>query len=164
MFVAATRNFVEEVDVGGSLIPVSSPNDPISVLSVVVKRKRLWFWQKPKYIPTDFKLNDILTGDPPINPGTRMLHDGGCSCKTEINSNSNVFLSAVVTETTFIRYAGTHGDHIQGNVGANFSPLHLQTGVVLEGKDSSKLQTFFGSLKKAEVDMQKLLRDCKDRC
>lgn len=161
MFVAATRNFVEEVDVGGSLIPVSSPNDPISVLSVVVKRKRLWFWQKPKYIPTDFKLNDILTGDPPINPGTRLLPDSGCSYKTEIIQM--FFLFADVTETNFIRYAGTHGDHIQGNVGANFSRLHLQTGVVLEGKDSSKLQTFFGSLKKEEVEMQKLLRDCKDR-
>lgn len=48
-------------------------------------------------------------------------------------------------------------------MGANFSPLHVQSSVVLEGKDSSKLQTSFGSLKKEEVDMQKLLQDCKDR-
>lgn len=73
MFATATRNFVEEVDVGSSLIPVSSPSDSVSVLTVVVKRKRLWFWQKPKYTPTDFTLNDILTGDPPINPGTGLL-------------------------------------------------------------------------------------------
>lgn len=72
MFAAATRNFVEEVEVGGTLIPVSSPNDTISVLTVVVERKRLWFWQKPKYTPTDFKLNDILTGEPPIKPGTHL--------------------------------------------------------------------------------------------
>lgn len=72
MFAAATRNFVEEVEVGGSLIPVSSPNDSISVLTVVVERKRLWFWQKPKYTPTDFKLNDILSGEPPIKPGTHL--------------------------------------------------------------------------------------------
>lgn len=84
MFTAATRNFVEEVDVGGSLIPVSSPNDAISVLTVVLKRKSLWFWQKTKYTPTDFKLNDILTGDPPINPGTHLLRDSGCIYKTEI--------------------------------------------------------------------------------
>lgn len=84
MFAAATRNFVEEVDVGGLLIPVSSPNDNISALSVVVKRKGLWLWQKHKYTPTDFKLNDILTGDPPINPGTHLLRDSGCIYKAEI--------------------------------------------------------------------------------
>lgn len=69
MFATATRNFVEEVDHGGSLIPVSSLNDSIALLTVVVKRKRFWFWQKPKYLPTDFILNDILTGDTPIKPG-----------------------------------------------------------------------------------------------
>lgn len=72
MFATATRNFVEEVDHGGLLIPVSSLNDTIAVLTVVVKRKRSWFWQKPKYIPTDFDLNDILAGDAPIKPGTHL--------------------------------------------------------------------------------------------
>lgn len=72
MFAAATRNFAEQVDVGGSLVPVCSPNDPISALTVVVGRKRLWFWQKQNYTATDFKLNDILTGDPPVKPGTHL--------------------------------------------------------------------------------------------
>ncbi|CAF89418.1 unnamed protein product, partial [Tetraodon nigroviridis] len=135
MFAAATRSFVEEVDVGGSLIPVSSPNDGVSALTVVVKRKRLWFWQKPKYTPTDFKLNDLLTGNPPIKPD--------------------------VSESDFIKYTGTYGDKIQGNVDASFSPL--QASVALEGNDSSKLQASFGGLRKEEVDMQKLLHDCKDR-
>lgn len=76
----------------------------------------------------------------------------------------NVFLSADVTETDFIKYIGMYGDNIQGSVSANFSPLHVQSSVVLKGKDSSKLQTSFGSLKKEEVNMQKLLGDCKDRC
>lgn len=68
-----------------------------------------------------------------------------------------------MTETEFIRYNGTYGDNIQGAVGASFSPLRVQSSVTLEGKESSVLQTSFGSLKKEEVDMQKLLRDCKDR-
>lgn len=71
MFAIATKNFVEEVDDGGLLIPVSSLNDSIGLLTVVVKRKRFWFWQKPKYVPTDFNLNDLLTGDSPITPGKR---------------------------------------------------------------------------------------------
>ncbi|XP_041798850.1 gasdermin Eb [Chelmon rostratus] len=133
MFATATRNFVEEVDHGGLLIPVSSLNDTIAVLTVVVKRKRFWFWQKPKYIPTDFTLNDILTGDTPIKPG--------------------------IIETDFIKYNGTYGDNIQGNVDASF----VLSGVSVQGKDSSKLQSSFGSLKKEEVDVQKLLRDSKDR-
>ncbi|XP_035528193.1 gasdermin Eb [Morone saxatilis] len=133
MFATATRNFVEEVDRGGLLIPVSSLNDTIDLLTVVVKRKRSWLWQKPKYIPTDFNLNDILTGDTPIKPG--------------------------VIEADFIKYNGTYGDNIQGSVDANFA----HSNVNLQGKDSSKLQSSFGSLKKEEVDVQKLLRDSKDR-
>ncbi|XP_074509971.1 gasdermin Eb [Sebastes fasciatus] len=133
MFATATRNFVEEVDHGGLLIPVSSLNDTIALLTVVVKRKRFWVWQRPKYIPTDFNFNDILTGDTPIKPG--------------------------VIETDFIKYNGSFGDNIQGNVNANFP----HTSVSMGGKDSSKLHSFFGSLKKEEVDVQKLLRDSKDR-
>ncbi|XP_068592318.1 gasdermin Eb [Cebidichthys violaceus] len=133
MFATATRNFVQEVDRGGLLIPVSSLNDTIALLTLVVKHKRFWRWQKPKYIPTDFDLNDILTGDTPMKPG--------------------------VIEADFIKYNGTFGDNIQGTVNANFP----HTNISIEGKDSSKLQSSFGSLKKEEVEVQKLLRDSKDR-
>ncbi|XP_071325065.1 gasdermin Eb [Trachinotus anak] len=133
MFATATRNFVEEVDYGGLLIPVSSLNETIDVLTVVVKRKRFWFWQKPKYLPTDFYFNDILAGDDPIKPDTK--------------------------ETDFITYNGTYGDNIQGTLDANF----VNSSVSLEGKDSSKLQSSFGSLKKEEVNVQKLLKDSKGR-
>ncbi|XP_038125417.1 gasdermin Eb [Cyprinodon tularosa] len=133
MFATATKNFVEEVDDGGLLIPVSHLNDSIAVLTVVVKRKRFWFWQKPKYLPTDFTLNDLLTGDTPITP--------------------------VVLETDFIKYSGTFGDNIEGNVNAKLVKANVSIG----GKDSSKLQSSFGSLKKEEVEVQKLLRDSKDR-
>ncbi|XP_018544241.1 gasdermin Eb [Lates calcarifer] len=133
MFATATRNFVEEVDHGGLLIPVCSLNDTIALLTVVVKRKRFWLWQKPKYLPTDFTLNDLLAGDPPIEP--------------------------VTTETDFITYNGTYGDNIQGTMDANF----VHSNVNLEGKDSSKLQSSFGSLKKEEMNVQRLLQDSKGR-
>ncbi|XP_029927409.1 gasdermin Eb [Myripristis murdjan] len=133
MFVTATRNFVEEVDHDGFLIPVSSLNDSVALLSLVVKRKRFWFWQKPKYLPTDFTLNDLLTGDTPIKP--------------------------TVIETDFIKYDGTFGDNIQGNIDANLAHSSLN----FEGKDTTKLKSSFGTLKKQELDVQKLLRDSKDR-
>ncbi|KAK2910321.1 gasdermin Eb [Channa argus] len=133
MFATATRNFVEEVDHGGFLIPVSSLNDTITLLTMVVKRKRFWFWQKPKYLPTDFNLNDILTGDSAINP--------------------------VAVTTDFIKYDGTYGDNIRGTVDASFA----QSSVNLQSSESLKLQSSFGSLKKEEVDMRTLLETSKDR-
>uniref|UniRef100_UPI0037E9219C gasdermin Eb n=1 Tax=Semicossyphus pulcher TaxID=241346 RepID=UPI0037E9219C len=134
MFATAARNFVEEVDHGGWLIPVSSLNDTVNLLSVVVKRKRFWIWQRPKYLPTDFHLNDILTGDTPIQP--------------------------VSIETDFIKYDGTYGENMKGSVNAN---VFDHSSFNVEGKDSSKLQSSFGSLKKEELDVQKLLRDSKNR-
>ncbi|XP_034553014.1 gasdermin-E-like isoform X2 [Notolabrus celidotus] len=134
MFATAARNFVEEVDQGGLLIPVSGLNDTINLLTVVVKRKRFWFWQKAKYLPTDFILNDILTGDTPIKP--------------------------VVLETDFIKYDGTYGDKISGSIEANILD---KSNLNVEGQDSSKLKSSFGNLKKEEVEVQKLLRDSKGR-
>ncbi|XP_016893587.1 gasdermin-E isoform X2 [Cynoglossus semilaevis] len=133
MFATATRNLVEEVDHGGLLIPVSSLNDVIDILTLVVKRKRFWFWQKPRHLPTDFTLNDILTGDTPIEP--------------------------VITETDFIKFNGTYGDNIHSGVDAEL----LHSNVSLKGKDSLKLQSYFGSLKKEEVHVQKLLHESKSR-
>nr|XP_043889852.1 gasdermin Eb isoform X1 [Solea senegalensis] len=133
MFSTATRNFVDEVDHKGLLIPVSSLNDSIYVLSVVVKRKRFWFWQRPKYLPTDFIFNDILTGETLIKP--------------------------VTSETDFLKYIGTYGDNIQGGMDVNL----VSSSVSLQGKDSFKLQSSFGGLKKEEVNMQRLLQDSKSR-
>ncbi|XP_054637726.1 gasdermin Eb isoform X2 [Dunckerocampus dactyliophorus] len=126
MFATATRNFVEEVDPGGLLIPVRSPNDSLTLLTVVVRQKRFWFWQKPKHLPTDFTLNDILTD---------------------------------VIETDFIKYNGTYSDNIQGTMDANF----IHSNMNMKGEESSKLQSSFGSLKKDEVDVRKLLQDSKNR-
>lgn len=78
-------------------------------------------------------------------------------------NSSHVCLSTDVAETDFIKYTGTYDDSIQENVGADFSPLNAKSSVTLKGKESSKLQTSFGSLKKEGVDMQKLLEDCKNR-
>ena len=70
-------------------------------------------------------------------------------------------MSTVVTETDFIKYSGSFSDNMQGNIEANLHPEAVNLSV--EGKDSSKLQSAFGSLKKEELDLQKLLRDSRDR-
>lgn len=132
MFATATKTFVEEID-DGCLIPVSSLSDSLAPLTLVVKRKRFFPWQKPKYLPSDFTLNDLLIGDKPIKP--------------------------VVVETDLLKYDGTHGENISGNVEANLVYGNLN----MEGKDFSKLQSSFGSLRKEEVDVQQLLRDSKEK-
>ncbi|GAA6083380.1 gasdermin Eb [Tachysurus ichikawai] len=136
MFSKATRKFVNEIDPDGCLIPVSRLNesDNLNVVSVVIKRNPSWFWQQPKYIPTDFTLNDVLLGEDPIEP--------------------------VLIETDFLKYNGTIENSEAGNAEANVGPANVN----IEGKGLHKLASSFGSLTKQEVDVQKLLCDTKNRC
>lgn len=71
MFSKATANFVRQIDPEGSLIPVSRLNDShkLDLMALVVKRNPMWFWQKPKYQPTHFTLDDLLQGDEVLSPG-----------------------------------------------------------------------------------------------
>lgn len=83
----------------------------------------------------------------------------------------NCLLSSLVTLNVladisvmdFIKYNGTYGGSVEGKVSAELGHQTVNTDLALSGKDSSKLQSALGSLRKEEVDMQKLLRDCKDR-
>ncbi|KAI5618253.1 gasdermin Eb, partial [Silurus asotus] len=136
MFAKATKGFVDEIDPDGCLIPVSRLNesDNLIVSSLVIKRNPFWFWQQPRYMPTDFTLNDVLLGEPPISP--------------------------VVIETDFLKYNSTMENNTTGGAEAGIGPGSLN----IEGKGSSKLASSFGSLMKQEVDLQKLLDDIKDRC
>ncbi|GAA6228608.1 non-syndromic hearing impairment protein 5 homolog isoform X3 [Lates japonicus] len=92
MFSKATANFVRQIDPEGSLIHVSRLNDSRKLvpMALVVKRNRIWFWQRPKYQPTDFTLGDLLQGDTVLSPE--------------------------VCETDFLTYEGTFGDKLLGKV------------------------------------------------
>lgn len=70
MFDKATKKLVQQIDPKGGLIAASSLNNSkkLKPLAVVQKIQKDWFWQKTKYKPTEFKLNDLLEGDP-IKPG-----------------------------------------------------------------------------------------------
>lgn len=77
-----------------------------------------------------------------------------CSIRTDLFPASTVAI-----ESDFIKYNGTYGDNIQGAMDANF----VRSGVSMQAKDSSKLQSSFGSLKKEEANVQKLLQESKNR-
>ncbi|KAG9332021.1 hypothetical protein JZ751_016248 [Albula glossodonta] len=53
MFARATSNLVHQIDPDGSLIPVTRLNNSHKLvpLALVLKRRRRWFWQTPKYRP-----------------------------------------------------------------------------------------------------------------
>ncbi|XP_044027059.1 gasdermin-E-like [Siniperca chuatsi] len=135
MFSKATANFVRQIDPEGSLIHVSRVNDSHKLvpMALVVKRNRIWFWQRPKYQPTDFTLSDLLQGDKVLSPG--------------------------VSETEFLTYKGTFGDKLSGKLDTEAGSV----SVTLEGRGSSKLQSCFGKLKKEELDVKKLLRESSNR-
>ncbi|KAK2830184.1 hypothetical protein Q5P01_018115 [Channa striata] len=135
MFSKATANFVHQIDPEGSLIHVSRVNDSHKLvpMALVVKRKRFWPWQRPKYQPTDFILSDLLLGDKALSPG--------------------------VCETEFLTYEGTYGDKLSGKLDTQARSFKVK----VVGQGTSKLQSCFGRLKKEELDVKTLLRDSTHR-
>ncbi|XP_046875103.1 gasdermin-E [Hypomesus transpacificus] len=135
MFAKATANFVRHIDPDGTLIHVSRLNDSDKLvpMALVVKRNRFWFWQKPKYRPSDFTLGHLLLGDTPLCP--------------------------VVSESEFLTYEGKFGDTLSSKLDAKAGNLSVN----LEGRGTTKLQSSFGKLRKQEVDVMKLLQDSNER-
>ncbi|KAM9308176.1 gasdermin-E [Gastrophryne carolinensis] len=133
MFAKATKNFLRDIDAGGDLIPVSSLNDSdkAQLLSVVEKKKRFWCWQKPKYRFSSCSclLGDVLTDEKLVKP--------------------------VLVESEFVKYEGTFGDDIRGNIDADFGAFHGNAA----GRGRVETKSTFGILRKQEVDMQHLMKD-----
>ncbi|XP_064839211.1 gasdermin-E-like isoform X2 [Oncorhynchus masou masou] len=135
MFAKATAKFVRQIDPDGTLISVSRLNDSDKLvpMALVVKRNRFWFWQRPKYLPSDFTLSHLLLGDKELTPD--------------------------VSESDFLSYEGRFGDNLSGKLDAKAGSISVN----VEGRSSSKLQLSFGKLKKEDVDVQKLLLASNDR-
>lgn len=64
-----------------------------------------------------------------------------------------------VSESDFLSYQGTFRDKLSGKIDAEASSV----GVTLKGRNTSKLESCFGKLKKEELDVKKLLRDSRNR-
>ncbi|XP_024296758.2 gasdermin-E isoform X1 [Oncorhynchus tshawytscha] len=135
MFAKATAKFVRQIDPDGTLISVSRLNDSDKLvpMALVVKRNRFWFWQRPKYLPSDFTLSHLLLGDKELTPD--------------------------VSESDFLSYEGRFGDNLSGKLDAKAGSISVN----VEGRCSSKFQLSFGKLKKQDVDVQKLLLASNDR-
>ncbi|KAL2083828.1 hypothetical protein ACEWY4_019346 [Coilia grayii] len=135
MFAKATSILLSEIDTGGSLIPVQRLNDSdkLSPLALVIKRNPILPWQRPKYQPTGFNLNDVLKGNQTINPE--------------------------VKEKDFLKYTGTFKDKMAASVQMDSKT----TNAKLEGKGSSNLKCNFGPLRKQELGVSKLVQDSTDK-
>ena len=70
-----------------------------------------------------------------------------------------VCVFAVVKVTDFLKYSGTFGDKMGTLVETGVGVANVS----LEGRSSAKLQSSFGSLRKEELDVRKLLQDSKHK-
>ncbi|MEQ2158690.1 hypothetical protein GOODEAATRI_015045, partial [Goodea atripinnis] len=64
-----------------------------------------------------------------------------------------------VSKTAFLTYKGTFSDKHSGKLDTEAGPINVS----VEGLGSSKLESFFGKLKKEELDVKKLLKDSSSR-
>ncbi|KAJ8004804.1 hypothetical protein DPEC_G00140110 [Dallia pectoralis] len=144
MLSTAIKSMLKEADYQGGLIPVSSLNDnsgKLDLLSVIVKirPKAGWFWQKPKYRSRGFTLSDVIecvySEDPPLTPSFK--------------------------NTDFVDYKGRSDDKMNagGKMEMFASCLNLNLGMDY----SCNQETFFGSLKKEEMDVKKIVQHSKDK-
>lgn len=171
MFSKATANFVREIDPEGLLIHVSRVNDSHKLvpMALVIKRKR-WFWQRPRYQPTDFTLGDLLLGDKELMPGRCGDSNLSCYRKNVVHVSSQTHFNKAdigvtpcvfsgVSESEFLTYKGTYGAKLASDLG----PEAGSASIRLEGRGTTKLQSCFGQLKKEEVNVKKLLLDSDNR-
>ncbi|KAI4899834.1 hypothetical protein NFI96_016879 [Prochilodus magdalenae] len=116
MFGKATHWLIHQIDEDGVLIAVSRLNDSkkLKPLGVVIKRPAVWFWQKTKYSPTAFTLNDLLEGE---------------SIQPELE------------RTEFLKYKAKHEGVYGGSVEAGIVGINLKAKGLGTSKLSSCLGT-----------------------
>lgn len=136
MFEIATKKFVRHIDPSGVLIPASSLNDSknLQLLAVVLKSKKRWFWQRIKYRPTEFTLNNLLKEK-----------------KTQLKPEYK--------KEEFVKYMETNRNVLGGSVDVSGPDVTLN----LNGRSISNLYLRLGRLQKEYLDIPKLLNDTRGR-
>ncbi|XP_053346383.1 gasdermin-E [Clarias gariepinus] len=135
MFDKATRSLLHLTDQDGTLIAVSRLNDSVKLkpLAVVIKCPATWLWQRPKYKPTDFTLNDLLQGKA-IQP----------------ELEKKVFVS---------KYEETHNGSVTGCGEVDMPGVSMKA----KGEASSKILSSLGELHKESVIIPHFLKNSKER-
>uniref|UniRef100_A0A4W5Q6C0 Gasdermin pore forming domain-containing protein n=1 Tax=Hucho hucho TaxID=62062 RepID=A0A4W5Q6C0_9TELE len=138
-FASATENFVKNIDVDDNLIAVSSliNSGKMTPLSLLVKKP--WFFTTPKYRPSKFTLNDVFTGETPLDP--------------------------VVKVSDFVDYSGTFVDCREASVdvGTQLAADAVDLNLNMGEEHDSTLESSFGKLKMEVVDVKWLHNNSKDK-
>ncbi|KAF7686222.1 gasdermin-E [Silurus meridionalis] len=135
MFEKVTHSLLHRTDQDGTLIAVSRLNDSekLKPLAVVIKCPRTWFWQRSKYKPTDFTLNDLLQGKP-IEP--------------------------VIEKKVFLnKYEETQKGSVTGSGEIDMTGVSMEA----KGHGKANILSSLGTLHKESVIMRHFLKDSKDR-
>ncbi|KAK3525286.1 hypothetical protein QTP86_024904, partial [Hemibagrus guttatus] len=135
MLKEVTRNLLHQTDRDGMLIAVSRLNDSekLKPLAVVIKCAGTWLWQRTKYRPTDFTLNDLLQGKC-IQPAL----------------DEKVFLN---------NYVETRKGNVTGSGEVDMAGVTIKA----QGHGASKILSSLGTLHKENLLMPHFLKDSKDR-
>eukprot|EP00058_Branchiostoma_floridae_P001881 XP_002587369.1 hypothetical protein BRAFLDRAFT_96254 [Branchiostoma floridae] len=130
MFEAAVSGFVKAVG-KDSLLPVPDLNsaNKCRPLHVAVKKNPKWFWQSAKYLPTSFKIHQILTKTEEI--------DVNVACRTLVEYNKTSHFS------------------VKGSVG---SKIMKEVDLDVSGSGMVSIKASFGKVNKCDVDVPTLMQ------
>ncbi|KAI8488356.1 sensory perception of sound [Branchiostoma belcheri] len=130
MFEAAVSGFVKAVG-KDSLLPVPDLNsaNKCRPLHIAVKKNPKWFWQSAKYLPTSFKVHQILTKTEEI--------DVAVSCRTLVEYNKTSHFS------------------VKGSVG---SKILKEVDLDVSGSGVVAIKANFGKVNKCDVDVPTLMQ------
>ncbi|XP_043117681.1 gasdermin Eb [Puntigrus tetrazona] len=160
MFAKATKNLVSEIDTDGSLISVSRLNDSdgLAPLALVIKRNRYWFWQNPKYLISDFKLNDVLVGDP-INPA--VVETDFLTYNGKVVGNKSGSATAEIGPGT-INVGGSGSSKLQSSFG-NLKKQEVDIQKLLQDSKSRVLDLKHSLIKQTRESQREVLTLVKER-
>ncbi|XP_074657618.1 pejvakin-like isoform X2 [Tubulanus polymorphus] len=136
MFEAAVHKFVKEA--GPEVlhqVPSLDEANRCRPLQIVEKKNRRWFWQTPRYRPTDFSLDQILADPKPLG----------------LEVQSRVLVKG---------YNRMHKFSIKGKFGGGFKVLF---DAELSGGDNVNLTAKFNDIEKKEVHEQSLSKALRTR-
>ncbi|CAH1239331.1 DFNB59 [Branchiostoma lanceolatum] len=135
MFEAAVSGFVKAVG-KDSLLPVPDLNsaDKCRPLHVAVKKNPKWFWQSARYLPTSFKIHQILTKTEEI--------DVKVDCRTLVEYNKTSHFS------------------VKGSVG---SKILKEVDLDVSGSGMVSIKASFGKVNKCDVDVPTLMQALEKR-
>ncbi|XP_051894505.1 uncharacterized protein LOC127582903 [Pristis pectinata] len=126
MFQSTTKKIVKEIDpYGSTLIPLASPyhSQHCKPLHLLIKKKKSLFSRQDRYVPTSFKLTDILMDGQDLDFG---LSSSSFACYSE------EFSSSASGEVNVDAGNIESGAHASGSASRSMSAVEMKKQIISE--------------------------------